>query len=85
MSKLTNEEAAWIKKLQKVLDACPSDRIGAYTIGDANITLYDRGLGAEINEIYDSRDDVDFCKAVAEVDAELGLLNFPFPVESTAG
>lgn len=84
MPELTNEEAAWIKKLQNVLDSCPSDRIGAYTIGDPSITLYDRSREAEINQTYESRN-IDFCQAVIEVNAKLGILTFPFQVHSTAG
>lgn len=84
MQKLTNEEAAWIARLQKVLDTCPSDRIGAYTIGDRNITLFDRSREAEINKVFESRN-VDFCQAVDKVGAEFGELVFPFQVYSTAG
>lgn len=28
MSQMTKEERAWVKKLQRVLDECPSDRLG---------------------------------------------------------
>ena len=39
MSELTAEERKWVKQVQKVLDKCPSKRIGFYTIGDNNIGL----------------------------------------------
>lgn len=38
---LTKEEAAWIKKLEKVLKACPSNRLGLITIGDPSLTVFD--------------------------------------------
>lgn len=81
MTKLTKAEAAWIKRVQAVLDECPSDRIGAFTIGDADVTLYDRTKEAEIG----ADSEQDFGKAVACAGAELGALRFPFQVHSTSG
>lgn len=42
MSVLTKEELKWIKKVQKALNECPSDRFGFYTTGDNYVTIYDR-------------------------------------------
>lgn len=55
MQLLTKPEAKWVKKLQKVLDECPSDRIGFYTIGDPVICLYSREFQDLIEE---ERDDL---------------------------
>lgn len=38
---LTKAEADWIRRLEKVLLACPSKRLGLFTIGDANLTVID--------------------------------------------
>lgn len=81
---LTEREIAWLKKLQTVLDECPSDRLGAYTIGDANLFLYDRRFEDAINERSQSTS-VDFCRAVAAERAGLCDIRFPFPVHATAG
>lgn len=39
--KLTKAEQKWVDELQAVLDRCPSERLGFYTIGDNNVFLYD--------------------------------------------
>ncbi|MFK4136743.1 hypothetical protein ACI2KR_31420 [Pseudomonas luteola] len=82
MTKLTKAEAAWVKRLQEVLNECPSDRIGAYTIGDCNIELYDRSKDQEIAEAQGNKE---FCVAVQNLDAGMGTLSFPFQVHSTSG
>ena len=41
LSELSKKEKAWIKKLEKVFNECPSKRIGCYTIGDPCLTFYD--------------------------------------------
>lgn len=79
MAELTKEEARWVKRVQKALDACPTDRIGFYTIGDVGVTLYD------IERVKGENDQQDFCQMVENADAELGELNFPNLVHSTAG
>lgn len=76
---LTAAEKAWIKKLQTVLNACPSDRFEAYTIGDNNITLID----AELSKGFDRN--LDVCVAANETEATLAVIYTPFPVLSTAG
>lgn len=81
---LTKSEKDWLARLQALLDECPSARLGAYTIGDPTLSIYDRRFESQINKIMESGKD-DFCTAVADVDADLGLLRFPFPVHSTAG
>ncbi|EMY0637133.1 hypothetical protein AAIC24_002913 [Providencia rettgeri] len=87
MAKLTKKELAWIGKVQKVLDECPSERIGFYTIGDADVQLYDRSKEPEITERMNTGcNKEDFCMAAEELDANFHYhLLFPAPVESTAG
>ena len=85
MSKLTAKEKKWFKKVQAVLDDCPSDRIAFYSIGDANIVAYDHTKYDEIAKIQDSGL-IDFCNAVERADACLDEdLTFNNPVGSVAG
>ena len=84
MSALTPEEAKWLKRLQKVLNECPSDRIGFYTTGDPCLAVYDRTKEQQINEAHDEHG-VEFCGAVAMMDADFTTLDFPAHVHSTAG
>jgi len=84
MTSLTKVEAAWVKRLQKVLDECPSDRIGAFTVGDPTITLYDRSRDQEIDAVLEAGN-IEYCQAVSKVGAELTELKFPFQVHSTSG
>lgn len=82
---LTAVEKKWIAKLEAVLAECPSERMAAYTIGDPAITLYDCSMDVEIDQLMDSRDTCDFCQAADKVGAILHVVDFPFPVHSTAG
>ena len=85
MSELTKEELKWLKKVQKVINECPSKRLGAYTIGDTDITIYDSTLEDDICARLDSGESMDFGPAVHELNAYLGSIDFPFNVHSTAG
>lgn len=85
MSKLTKKELAWIKKVQKVLDECPSERLGFYTIGDRDVFLYDLSKENEVSE-WMNKNKGDFCWATKALDADFFTsIDFPAPVESTAG
>lgn len=81
---ITAEEARWIKRLQKVLRECPSDRLGFYTIGDPSIEIYDKRFDQEIGDIQASGD-IDFCQAVERLDVHIGRVVFPSNVQSTVG
>lgn len=83
--KLTKEESAWLKKVQTDLNDCPSKRLGFYTIGDPTIEVYDQSQDRRIFDLFDSRNNMDFCTAVSNFDADMGTLTFPSCVHSTAG
>lgn len=84
--KLTAAERRWLKDLQAVLDACPSQRLGFYTIGDHDVSIYDRSKEAEINEALDANERMDFPSAVLKAKAETDTwLKFPAHVHSVAG
>jgi hypothetical protein len=82
--RLTKAERDWLARLQDVLNECPSDRIGAYTIGDANLFLYDRRFEEAIHERTESVS-MDFCQAVDAERADLCDIRMPFPVHATSG
>lgn len=79
---LTSEEKKWLKKLQNVLNECPSNRMEAYTIGDAFITIFDVSA---YNSEEAKRDNCDWCHVVSATNTELANINFPFAVAATAG
>ena len=83
MSELTKEEAAWLRKLQKCLDVCPSERLGFATTGDPSVMVFDRTKEREIYAIMDAGKG-DFMPVAEDLDAELFLLRFPASVHSTA-
>jgi len=87
MSTLTKKERDWINNVQAVLDKCPSKRLGFFTIGDRDVTVYDLDKRGEIDALQHRKGNYDFCTAVQELDAGFigGYLNFPSQVESTAG
>lgn len=84
MSNLTAEEAAWLKKLQRVLGKCPSDRLGFFTIGDPYVSVYDKEYQGQIDNLMDDGK-TDFCTAVDKLDAGLATIDFPSHVHATAG
>jgi hypothetical protein len=85
--KLNAAEKKWIAELQAVLDACPSKRLGFYTIGDPQISIYDLRKEEKIGEVQDRG--LDFAAAVekagAEIDGTFVHLDFPACVHSVAG
>lgn len=86
MAKLNKTELAWVKKIQNVLNECPSERIGFYVTGADNyVRIFDRELYPEVNTFLDENN-VDFCVATYNCDADFEVeLEFPCGVESTAG
>ncbi|MCS3605284.1 hypothetical protein [Erwinia rhapontici] len=51
--KLTKAEKAWVKKLNKVLSECPSNRLSFYAMGDPDISIVDGDHTEEIDAILD--------------------------------
>lgn len=55
---LTVKERKWIERLERVLQACPTDRLELVTIGDALLTVIDGAIVREHDlEIHDGRAD----------------------------
>ncbi|MFS1427343.1 hypothetical protein LMH73_009300 [Vibrio splendidus] len=85
MEKLTAAEKKWFKKVQSVLNECPSKRIAFFTIGDNNIQAFNAERHDEISDFQDSGDH-DFITSVSKCEAGFNAsLVFTNPVESTAG
>jgi len=83
--KLNKAELEWITKVQKILDDCPSKRLGFFTIGDNSVTIYDLRKETKIGDILDEGRQ-EFCGAVIEAGADTGMfLTFPANVHSTSG
>lgn len=85
MKKLTKAEKAWLDKLQKVLDDCPSDRMVAYTIGDDRVVVFDSDVYKQYVESQPEDSQREVCQEVQRADCKLACLEFPFQVWSTAG
>ena len=84
MSTPTKAEKAWMSKLEKLLMNPPSERLGLFTIGDAELIVYDLNRESEINNLLDRRE-TDFCCAVHELDARLGRIGSSVNIHSTSG
>lgn len=82
---LTSEEKKWLKKLQKVLNECPSNRMESFTIGDNNIVIYDISANDSEEAENLARDSNDWCNVVDATGTELATILFPFAILSTAG
>ncbi len=86
MKPLTAAEAKWVEQLEALLAKCPSKRIGAFTVGDDYIILYDRSFDGEIDKLQDALGGgCDFGAAVDSLECGVGTVQVPCSVRSTAG
>lgn len=86
MADLTKEEKRWLRRVQAALDSCPSKRLGFYTVGDADLSVYDRTHEKAIHAAMDEGKAGDFGPAVDLFDADFYTgLRFPALVHSVAG
>lgn len=84
IARLTKAERAWLKQLQDVLSACPSNRLGFYTSGDRDVTVYDRRLDPAIETIEGDGFST-FGQAAYKAHAVLGSAVFPANVHAVIG
>ncbi|EBV5994629.1 hypothetical protein LBY46_003228 [Salmonella enterica subsp. enterica serovar Muenchen] len=85
MATLTKQEKAWVKKLNKLLAECPSNRIAFATTGDCEVSLFDV---TRYDEIFDEaeKEKGEFIPSAMRIGATFNeCLTFPNQVESTAG
>ncbi|HGM6992112.1 TPA: hypothetical protein ACKP7H_002364 [Serratia marcescens] len=85
MAELTAAELKWLNDVQKVLNRCPSKRLGFATMGDRNIAVYDTAFSQAIEDHIFSGGTGDFIPTAEQFGAVLGEITFPANVESTAG
>lgn len=83
-AKLTKQERIWLTRLQDVLSACPSNRLGFFTSGDRDVTVYDRRLDPTIESI-ESDGRYTFGQAAYQSDAVVGFVVFPANVHAVQG
>ena len=87
---LTEEERAWVVKLEKVLNEMPTSRMRSYTIGDSNLTFYDFEAYTEwqkdLQQMRDtSRDHEEPYHYYEMAGTVLTKIRFGFNVEGLAG
>jgi hypothetical protein len=84
VKKLTKAESDWLAEFQRLMDRCPSKRLGCYTIGDADIRIYDKPVFDAYRHANprDMRDDV---LIHGDIGTVLGNIDMPFQVDGVAG
>lgn len=81
---LTAPEIKWVKEFQALMKKCPTKRLGAYTTGDASLSLYDKPMFETYREnaSRDNRDDVIIHDELGTVLANIVM---PFQVDGVCG
>lgn len=78
---LTKEEKAWVKKLNKHLAACPSERLRFFTIGDPTIFIANNDTASE----WDINDTDPLIEAQRHDAVAVETIKFPNAVEGVCG
>lgn len=81
---LTKKERAWLVKLEKVMNECPSKRLACYTIGDNTLHFYDNNVSSawEKANIFKQ---LDAGPLHAEAGSALEVISGNFIIDSCAG
>jgi hypothetical protein len=82
---LTPAESKWLKQLQKVFDSCPSKRLGAYTTGDAMITIYDKTVFDAYNDTKSKLDQREETAIHANLGTVVTRIKTPFQIDGISG
>lgn len=83
---LTKAEAKWLADLEKLLQSCPSNRLGAYTTGDATLYIYDRDVSdAWLAVNHRARDVFDASEQHRRAGSQLGFISTGIQIDSCAG
>lgn len=83
---LTKSEAKWLADVEALLLACPSKRLGAYTVGDAQLHIYDKEVSSAwlaANRL--PRGGLDASEQHRRAGSELGRIFTGFQIDSCAG
>ena len=81
-SPLTPEERAWLRRVNKVLQECPSARLAAATMGDSFLVFYDKE--AESRASF-SDSEGDFIPFLKRRGLDLADVYTSFRIDSTSG
>ncbi|MEV4977422.1 hypothetical protein MRBLME3_000497 [Enterobacter ludwigii] len=85
MAILTKQEKAWVKKLNKILAECPSNRLAFATTGDCDVSIFNEPQYCAICDEQE-KNGGEFISAASRIGALFDeVLSFPNQVESTAG
>lgn len=83
---LSKAESKWLADVEKLLRACPSKRLGAYTTGDDELNIYDKEVSdAWLAENRLSRDVLDAYEQHKRAGSHLGRISTGFQIDSCAG
>jgi hypothetical protein len=83
---LTKAETKWLADVEKLLLACPSKRIGAYTVGDDMLFVYDKEVcDSWLAENRLPRDGLDADALHRRAGSHLGRISTGFKIDSCAG
>lgn len=85
VKQLTTEELHWLKQFQKLMNKCPSKRLGCYTIGDADIVIYDKPVFSAYYATLPQRDILDDVLIHYQAGTVLYTIDMPFQVDGVAG
>ena len=87
--KLNKKEQAWLERFQKTMAAAPpsiSKKLRCYTVGDSELTLFDKQKFERYEEeINDRLDHREFGQQVTDSGSEITTITFPINVEGTSG
>jgi len=82
---LTPAEKKWVNQLQDVLNLCPTKRLGAFTIGDPELAIYDKPVFDAYRKTMHHRDERDDVQIHDELGTVLVRLSMPFQVDGVSG
>lgn len=81
---LTKRESDWLKKLEAVMNECPSTRLQCYTIGDNDLTFYDKQVSLAW-ENANPRAELDAGEQHEKAGSALATVRGNFQIDSCAG
>lgn len=82
---LTPAEKKWVNQLQEVLNLCPTKRLGAFIIGDHDLSIYDKPFFDAYRKTMHFRDERDDVNIHHELGTVLVRINMPFQVDGVSG
>lgn len=81
---LTPKERAWLKKLEAVMQECPSDRLACYATGDNTLYFYDDDVVRKW-ESENPFKELDASALHSAAGSALGMVVGSFAIDSCAG